>query len=198
MERMDEFGQQFGQRLDGLEQALVPPAEPEAAPSPLDQLLAGQSGAPEANPQPDYRDLFDANPDGFVDAIQQQASQLAEQAMDQKLQPLVERIRDQDLAALEDEFPALATDEVAKPVLAAAAQAAQQFGRPELATDPDFIRMQYLAQRGEEAARQETPAGGQQQVQLGAGGGAPPEGEQNVFERLAQEGRSDAESFWRS
>ncbi len=193
MSRMDEIVGQFGQRLDGL----VPQAEPQVEPSPLEQLLGGNpQGEPDPNRQPDYRDLFDENPEGFVEALQQQAVQQAEQRFEQRLQPLVERVRDQDLAALEDEFPALATDEVAKPVLEAAASAAQQFGRPELATDPDFIRMQYLAQRGEEAAKQETPAGAQQQVRLETGGGAPPEPQQNQFERLAQQPQSGASQFW--
>jgi hypothetical protein len=186
--RMDQMGQQL--------QSLQPtaPSEPQQPADPLQQLLNGGEGeAPQQEVPRDLRDAFDEDPEGFVNALRE----ATRSEFRQELAPVFDHIRSQGLNALEEEFPALGTEEGADKLMGAAEAAAQQIGNPALVQQPDFLRMVHLAQLGEQAAAGETPAGGQQQVSLETGGGAPPEPQQrNVFEQIAGQQQDAGKAFW--
>lgn len=168
----DLVGQHLDERLSPLAEALQDPEDEEQQdPYGQDQEL----------------DLYD--PQQLQQWQEQQAERIREELraeMQQQLAPVLERDLDRELGALEDQYPTLATQEGAAPVLQAARQFAEQRGIPDLARDPEFLELQYLAQVGRERAEQETPAGAQTDgVQLEQGGSAPAEPEEDsVFAQL--------------
>jgi hypothetical protein len=132
------------------------------------------------------------DPQQFSQQLAQTISQAAEQIADQRIGPVKEQLTDmqrqQDVAALVGEFPEMAEEETAQQVLGAAAQLAQSMGHPELAEDPKFWRVVYMAGRAADAAAEEQgdiPAPGQLESGAGAtpGGGGGDLGDQIVGAR---------------
>jgi hypothetical protein len=182
--RMDTFNQQLG----AVEQRLGPGEEPEPQPDPISQLLGGDRQET-AQGRQDLIDLIEQRPEDFMSALRDQGRQ----DMREEIAPLLEEITQQKLADLEDEFPRLGTNDGAQELMGAASLHAQQLRNPNLVRDPGFLRMVHLAQLGEQALADEKPAGADQQTaQLESGGGAPPEPQQNVFERLHENPQNDA------
>jgi hypothetical protein len=84
--------------------------------------------------------------------------------------------RDQAARDLAGEFPELAEPEMAQKVAGRgglAEQAAAMLGQPQLAAEPSFWRLAYMAHKAAEAANQEG-SGDPGAASLEAGGGAGP------------------------
>jgi hypothetical protein len=102
------------------------------------------------------------------------AQQLMEQT--QGIQSQIERQQVLGkVAEFEARYPELKNPEVFTPAAEAAQQKALQMGRPDLAGDPEFVVMSWLADRAANSAGSETPAGSAQEMQLETPGGVAPE-----------------------
>jgi hypothetical protein len=166
----------------------------------LRQMFEQQNQAPQDGQQDDGLGLFDEfgdqlGQDAFGEEIDPDAARQAQQRLQsmirQEAEGMVEPIKAQldemrmrgEANDIAREFPDLNNPEVVKPVLDAAHRHAQRLGNEDLAGEPWFIRMTYLAGRAEEMAGQETPAGGQDGIRLeGAGAGAPSQSLQEAEE----------------
>jgi hypothetical protein len=202
MERLDTFGQQLGQVQEQIGQQYDPGQDP-------NQPIPGfQPGDPAYGQQPQFDAYgnpvqgFDPNqPDPYgqgVDeygqpqfdpqAIQHMIAQGVEQAVTPLQEQIAEQRRTAEAAALEDEFPELATPEKAEAILDRAEELAAQLGHPELGHEPQFIRQAYLAEKASGLAAQETPAGTTPGAVLEGGGGAPPaqNEEDDTADRIVQ------------
>jgi hypothetical protein len=124
-----------------------------------------------------YEDPAGADPDVFA----QQVEQRIQQALQQQLAPMQEQLQqarvEREADALVGEFPELAEPEIAQKVVGLAKQMAEQNGRPELANEPWFWRMAYMAGRAAENANTEG-RDAPQAAHLEGGGGATPAGSQ--------------------
>ena len=135
-------------------------------------------------------------PDGEPDP--QAAQQFLQQFVQAQNQPLVQQLQQQnemlralrsslDARDLEEQYPELASEGGAEKAMQLAAAEAQRIGRPELATDPAFLELTYLAEKARTSAAQEQPAGTATGVPLEAAGGAQPaEPEEDPGERIAR------------
>lgn len=114
--------------------------------------------------------------------IRDQATAQAQQIIQQQLNPVTERFdafeRNQQLSDLAAEFPELTQEENARQVFGLARQVTDAFGWGEqMAGDPRFVRILYLAGRAADAHNEEEAQGGQPGAALlEGGGGARPSG----------------------
>lgn len=131
----------------------------------------------------DGLDLSELLGDGGEYLDPQALTQLINSVVDQRVQaatqPLTESQaemrRTQDAERLVSEFPELGNPDVAREVVGVSRQIAEANNRPELANEPWFWRMTYMAGRAAETANQEgaeTPGA----AHLEGGGGAGPAG----------------------
>lgn len=111
--------------------------------------------------------------------LTQTITQAAEKIADQRVAPLQEGLdeirRENAVNALVGEFPEFGEPETAQQVVEAAGQLAQSMNRPDLANEPDFWRLVYMAGRAADAAQEEqgeVPA----PASLESGAGATPGG----------------------
>jgi hypothetical protein len=188
MERFDQLGSQFEQqlndRLSPLEQAFQQIQEPEQGQEPENPFQ-----------DPDFDPYDPAQMQRAQQQLEQQITQKVESQLFGKMQELVQPLQHEALMRgyddLMSEYPALATNEGAEPVMQAAHEFVEDMGLPaETAKHPAVLRLMYEAQVGRERAEQETPAGAQTDgVQLEQGGATPAEPEEdNVFLRLRDQG----------
>jgi hypothetical protein len=167
VERMNGFEQKYGQVPDQLAQIMQA----------LEGAHEGEGGiAEEAQSQyvmlPDGQvyDLTNgelADPEGFEDEgltpeqidqrIEERARAIAQEAVD----PVLAEQRQQQLAALEDNYPDLRDPEKARAVVDYARQLAEQMGAPEGWRNPEALENAYLAMQARERAAQEDPATGE-------------------------------------
>jgi DNA-binding transcriptional MerR regulator len=118
---------------------------------------------------------------GIVD----QRTQAAVQPLMQQLTSLQHDIQARDLAA---EYPELATEEMAQKVAGRgglAEQMAGQLGNPELASQPSFWRLVYMAHKAAETASQdgsENPGAGH--LEGGSGPGPAPQSEEDIVKGI--------------
>lgn len=108
--------------------------------------------------------------------VEQAADQRAQDLIKQHIQPLQQQVQEQrieqaarDLAA---EFPELENEQTATEVVNASRVLAEQFGQPELAGQPQFWRLVFMAGKAAESANAEgadAPA-----AHLESGNGAAP------------------------
>lgn len=154
-EELRQFMQQFGQQ---------PEPEPEQDPyQGFDpSVLAG------------YEDA-EQGPD--VNAIAQQLGPQFQQMLAPIQQQLQDLILERDAMNIASEFPELAQEDVANETVKLAHQLAEGLGRPELANEPKFWRLAYMAGRAAEAANSEG-RDAPQAAHLEGGGGAAPAGSQ--------------------
>jgi hypothetical protein len=155
--------------------------------------------------QPGFDEHFDENgmvldPDGLQSYIQQQIQQGVQSQMEQTtqgLQQVQQFLQDQELDGLADDYPELQQPEVATKLAQEANAWAQSRNMPQLATDPEFVEMVYLAGKAMEQAQQGVPAG-DQGVHLEGGSGNPGQptvdATQERFQKWAAQGSSGG--FW--
>jgi hypothetical protein len=186
-QRFDELGS----RLERIEGALPQPQEAPAEPADeWEQYL--QSLEQEGEPQSPEEVAADDR------AAEQQLARMVQLATQNATAPLQREIaemkRDAEAIALEQTYPDLRDTAKAQQVLDASAEYAQRMGRPDLAFEPGLIELVYKAQRADERAASERPAG-DDGVQLeAAAGAAPGEPEDNRAERVVKAAQRN--NFW--
>lgn len=216
-DRLDEINTGMGEQLSQIEQRFAAQGEQEpAAQEPelfIDQAgqLVDQMGSPVdqfGNPlqqqqQPQGFPQQGQQPQGLQDpgqGLQQLQSQLQETVLGQvqeQISPILEHHRQQELSALEQEFPELADSQTALPYIERAQQRAQQYGDAELWRDASFIRDTYLIAKAEQNAASEIPAGAEgDQAHLETGGvTGGSQAEVDPGDRVVQAGNGGT-SFW--
>lgn len=135
-----------------------------------------------------------AEPQSLADQLQPAIQQLVDKQTQQAILPLQQQMQEarveREAQNLVDEFPDLATPEVAQHVVQTAQQLAQELGQPGLANEPRFWRMAYMMGKAAEAANSEgrdAPSA----AHLEGGGGATPSGSQVNLGDLIVNGGSD-------
>lgn len=151
-------------------------------------LMSAPWQAQEAEGEQDGQDLdlsfLDAEDPGFdPNTIADRLGGLIEQAVEQRVAPQTERLAQLERAAEADrlvaEFPEMGSPETANEVVKTAGDLAQAVGRPEIANEPWFWRLTYMAGRAADHANEEG-AGAPDAAHLEGAGGAGPGGGQQV------------------
>lgn len=170
--KLDQFGTQFGERLDRLEQPAG--GEPEGG---------SGGGEPEIYVPQFNDDDFTAEGDLTAEAQARAVQEIAQRAVTEAMAPRMAAEREERRVAyadaLETKYPELGEQETQNAVFDRAKQAAQQFaritGKPELAElagEPEFLEVVYLGMKAEKQSGDEVPAGSEKEVTLEGGGGA--------------------------
>lgn len=146
--------------------------------------LEGEAASPEL-PSVDLS-AFDETAPGYdpaqaaqhlQDMIDQRAAAQAQQLVERQLAPVQEAQdelrRERAAEMLATKYPDLQKAEVAKEVLDASAQKAQELGRPELAMDPSFWEMNLLSLRAIQMSQADGAETSQPAVLEGAAGASP-------------------------
>lgn len=166
-------------------------AEPQtpAAPEPMDLSFLDMD-SPNFDPQ--------VTAERFGSVIEQAMAQREQSLLAQHVQPLQEQLQQERVAReaqmLVDEFPEMGDPDIGPQVVAAARQTAEAYGNPELANQPWFWRMTYMAGRAAQTAHEEggeTPSA----AHLEGGAGARPGAQQvdladQILAGSGQPGRS--------
>jgi hypothetical protein len=154
---------------------------------PWQQEPAQEQAEPAASPELDLSFLNMDDPefdpgqmaDRLGSLIESTVEQRVQQGIEQAVTPLQQQQeqmqREQEASALVAEFPEFGEPETANAVLQTAGQLAEAANRPELANEPWYWRLTYMAGRAADAAQEEqgdVPAPGH----LESGAGAAPAG----------------------
>lgn len=162
------FQQDVTGRLDQFEQRFEEPADDER-----DDPYAGLDDAAVFGNE-DYDVDGQLTPEAQQRAFEQMVQQGVQAAMQPHLEAQEQQRRDAEADALEDKYPVLGDPAKAGEYIDKAVQQARLLGRPELAREPGFLEMVYLADEATKKSAAEQSAGGQQEVTLERGGGAAP------------------------
>ena len=174
MERMDKFGQDLDARLSPIEQALQP-ADPDEYLRQFDQSTEEQGLT-----QEDYDAQGQITPEAAQRELQRMIREEAEKIADERVKAAVTPLQEERIAerraaeadAIEAKYPELQDEKVLSEMVGKTIQAAKSRGRDELAAEPWFFEMVYLAERAGERAGQESPDGAGRDVSLESAGGA--------------------------
>lgn len=161
------FQQDVTGRLDQFEQRFEEPADDPEDP------YAGLDDAAVFGDE-DYDVDGQLTPEAQQRAFEQMVQQGVQAAMQPHLEAQEQSRRDAEADALEAKYPVLGDPAKAGEYIDKAVQQAQLLGRPELAREPGFLEMVYLADEATKKSAAEQSAGGQQEVTLERGGGAAP------------------------
>jgi len=166
-EAFQSFQQDVTGRLDQFEQRFEEPAD-----DPEDPYAGLDDAAVFGNE--DYDVDGQLTPEAQQRAFEQMVQQGVQAAMQPHLEAQAQQRRDAEADALEAKYPVLGDPAKAGEYIDKCVQQAQLLGRPELAREPAFLEMVYLADEATKkaAAEQSAPAG--QEVTLERGGGAAP------------------------
>lgn len=168
MEQMRETLQGMQQYMTQQQQAEPQGEEPQAQDLDL-SFLDDPAMTPEQIAQ-SLTGLIDSSADQRAQALlQQHITPLTQQVSEMRLESQAER--------LVQEFPEMAEPETAEKVVGTARQYAEMMGRPDLANDPAFWRLTYLAGRAADQANAEQ-GDEPQAAHLEGAGGAGPGGQQ--------------------
>lgn len=216
MERMEQFQGEVTGRLDQLQQGGQDDGEGvEHDLDPISALFASD----EADDVGDLPDFLQEQAEQHPQVDPQALLTAVQQAAQQTIQPFVERQmeaeRDREAAALEEQYPELADEQIANKVVAEsvelvtpmAQQLAAQMGNPEAAPaiaemigkSPAMAEMVYKASKADMSAAQETPAGADEgEAALETGAGPAQESRGDGAEQLfGQRAGSDTDrQFW--
>lgn len=159
---------------------------------------------PEPTPEaaPDFGEQFEdlwtetggmPDPNQIQSLIQQQVQQGIEQAVG----PLAEQFNEmrqgmtaEKLDALQQRYPEIQDPARASELVDAVVTRAQAWGNPALASNPDFVEMVHLSEKGRAMGAQETPAGQGPDTHLETGGGASPvQPEADPWDAIVAKGR---------
>ncbi len=169
MAAFEEFRGEVGSRFDRLEQGKQ---EPETQDEPEDDdPLAGYDFAFEDR---DYDAEGRLTGVAQMRGMQQMMRQIAAEQVDQVRAERADDRRAAEADALEQRYPKLADSKEQQKYVDLAVDEARRLGSPELAREPNFLEMVYLAAEAREQAGREVPAGQDPGVTLERGGGAPP------------------------
>ncbi len=183
LERLDGAGEPEGETGDG-EFAYTPEELAALYQEPGDiEGLAGLLGLDEEGEE---EGEFDA--EAGAQALQELITRQANEAAQAQIAPFMQQQREQEATAaaeaLEEQYPELATPEVAERVLDESAQLASRMQRSmgwtkeqaeAVALDPAFNEQVYLAGKARERAAAEVAAGSSPMTTLETGGGVSPQ-----------------------
>lgn len=123
------------------------------------------------------------DPNQVADRLGGLIDNVVEQRLQREINPLRESMdeqrRDLESRDLVAEFPEFGDPQIADQVVDASKQIAQAYGKPELANEPWFWRLTYMAGRAAESANEEG-SGDPEAAHLEGGGGARPGGNPQV------------------
>lgn len=205
LQRIDQIAEQLPQIQEQIQNLQPPDAG--------DEGFEGDEGFGEPEgPEllyDEYGQPYDAETGEPIDPQQAEQAQLQQfvdqrvtNAVQEAIKPLLENQERQRIVQeadqLEGEFPELADPEKAGQAVETARGLAEQMGQPELAGDPKFVRLSYLAGKAEQLAAQETPAGSTQEaVSIEGGGGATPVSpeEDDTAQRILMAGRPNGQAL---
>jgi hypothetical protein len=190
-EQLGTYGQnmeQMRETLQGMQQFMAQqqtPAEPEGQAPELDlSFLDDPQLTPEQLSQQ------------FTSMLDQGVEQRFQQALQQHLSPLQDRVSNmqltQEAIQLTDEYPELRKPDVAGDVIEASRQYAEMLGQPELANNPMLWRLVYMGIKAADVANTE---GGESPdaAHLEGAGGAGPGGQQvDLVQQIMQGGDDSA------
>ncbi len=171
-------------RLDQLSESIAPLHE-------MYQSFQAQNQEPEEEEYDEYP--LDEDDEGYDQQEAQRAlQQMIEEGVQKKLEPHLQEQaldkRDQMLAGLEQQYPNLGDEKVARAVIDGARRMAAEIGLPnDVEQRPEFVRLMelvYKANTADERAAQETPAGSTPRVALEQNGGAAPANDQDDTDDL--------------
>jgi hypothetical protein len=162
-ERFDQLSGQMEQLTQGWNQFQEAAYEPEQDPYSQDPYAQQQDPYQQQQPQVDLSD-----PQQLAQFIDQRAQAIA----DQRTGPIQQQITAQQLQQLASKYEVLQDPEGLKAIDGVTGRIAQQFGNPQLATDPFIVELAVKAHLSDKFASQQQPIGdvqGQQAHLEGAG-----------------------------
>lgn len=168
-EAFQSFQQDVTGRLDQFEQRF----EEEPADDDVQDPYAGLDDAAVFGDE-DYDVDGQLTPQAQQRAFEQMVQQGVQAAMQPHLEAQEQSRRDAEADALEAKYPVLGDPAKAGEYIDKCVQQAQLLGRPELAREPAFLEMVYLADEATKKSAAEQSATGGQEVALERGGGAAP------------------------
>ena len=124
----------------------------------------------------------DLDGDDYATDEQAQARRLLEEFVDSRLQERIqpylqeqyEEKRIEQVQALEQKYPELATPDKAQPLVEMAEQLARTLGEPGLAYEAPFLETIYLRMKAEQVQADERSAGDDREASVESGGAASP------------------------
>lgn len=170
-EAFQSFQQDVTGRLDQFEQRFE---EEPAGDEPAEDPYAGLNDAAAVFGDEDYDVDGQLTPEAQQRAFEQMVQQGVQAAMQPHLEAQEQQRRDAEADALEAKYPVLGDPAKAGEYIDKCVQQAQLLGRPELAREPAFLEMVYLADEATKKSAAEQSAAETQEVTLERGGGAAP------------------------
>jgi hypothetical protein len=160
-------------------------------------------GEPEPAAEDFNLDFLDAaSPDFDPSQVAERLSGLIDQAAQRHVQPMQQQLQQQQEAlneerwnreanALVQEFPDFGDPQIAEQIVGSARQIAEAYGQAELAQEPWFWRMTYMASRAAEAAAEEG-AGAPDAAHLEHGGAAPAGSQEDIGDQIVNARRGSS------
>ena len=172
LEAFQNFQTETTSRLDGLAARI--PDQPAQEPEQEDPFAGYEPAFSPEDYDVDGQLTVEAQRAALAEMVQQgvqaaMAPHLAQQAQER---------RDAEADALEAKYPVFADEAKAAQYIGQAQQQAAALGRPELAIEPKFLEMVYLADEARKKAADEQSGGDQGVTLERAGGAAPADGSQ--------------------
>lgn len=168
------------------------------------ELVQTRLPEPQAEPEVNFEDQFaqlfgdDAgltgiDPSELQGLVQQQAEAIAQKMiapLQQQFEGIQSQMTAQELGKLQTQFPELADAKVADQLAENVVGRAEEWGVPHLANNAAFVRMVHLAEKAQERAQQETPAGQGPVPQIETGASSvPASSEGDEWDKIANSGR---------
>ena len=172
LEAFQSFQSETTSRLDGLAARI--PEQPAQEPEQEDPFAGFE---PAFSPD-DYDVDGQLTEQAQRAALDQMVNHAAQEAIKPFLAQQAQERRDAQADALEAKYPVFADEAKAAQYIGQAQQQAAALGKPELAIEPAFLEMVYLADEARKKASDEQSAGGQGVTLERAGGAAPADGSQ--------------------
>lgn len=144
----------------------------------------------------DFSFLDPSDPDWNPEQIAERLGGLIESAAEKRSQQDIEPVkseladmrREREAERLVSEFPALGEPEVAQEVVNVAKQLAEANNRPDLANEPWFWRLTYMAGTAAENANEEGSESPRAAHLEGGGGGVPAGGQVDLAQQIVNAG----------
>ena len=172
LEAFQSFQRETGEQIAGLAARI--PEQPAQEPEPEDPFAGFE---PAFSPE-DYDVDGQLTEQAQRAALDQMVQHAAQEAVKPFLAQQAQERRDREADALEAKYPVFADEAKAAQYIGQAQQQAAALGKPELAIEPAFLEMVYLADEARKKASDEQSADGQGVTLERAGGAAPADGSQ--------------------
>lgn len=172
LEAFQSFQQETGAQIRALGERI--PEQPAVEPEPEDPFAGFE---PAFSPE-DYDVDGQLTEQAQRAALDQMVQHAAQEAVKPFLAQQAQERRDREADALEQKYPVFADEAKAAQYIGQAQQQAAALGKPELAIEPGFLEMVYLADEARQKSKAEQSATDQAVTLERAGGAAPADGSQ--------------------